>query len=156
LHLQLALEPSDALTRALRSDDPTVSLQDALVRDIQTGLFALIGSRNSDTATDQLITSQTFERLISAASQAFDVVILDTPSLSQAVDALYLTRRASAVVMVVKWATTSRTDLSRALLSLEPALSSGAVLIPVISQLRLPLSVRAWRHRRYREQPAGP
>ncbi|WEK05678.1 MAG: Wzz/FepE/Etk N-terminal domain-containing protein [Candidatus Devosia phytovorans] len=147
LHQQLGLEPSDGLIRALEDDDPTVSLESALSDDQQTGLLSLIGSRSSIAATDQLITSRNFDRLLAAASRAFDIVILDTPPLGPVVDGIYIAHKADAVVLVCEWAATPQQEITRALLTIEQALTGGAVLVPVLNQQSLSPSDY---HRRYR------
>ncbi|WIY51567.1 Wzz/FepE/Etk N-terminal domain-containing protein [Devosia sp. YIM 151766] len=137
IHRQLGVGASDGLFNALRSGEMLDNFRTAATEDKQTGLLTLIGSQSSDVATDQLVTSRNFERLLAAAASAFEIVVLDTPPLGHVVDGSYIARQADAVVMVVQWATTPQQDVRKALLSLEPALRGSVPLIPVLNQQKL-------------------
>lgn len=146
LHEHLGLAPSRGLIDALAAGDPGTALRSAMVTDEDTKLLVLLGSHRSVGATDQLVTSRNFDRLIAGAARAFDMVILDTPPLGPVVDGLYIARKADAVIFLVQWASTSQQDVRKSLVALESALDERNVLIPVLN--RQEIAASSW-HRRY-------
>lgn len=149
VHHHLGVEASDGLSNALKSGAPLDNFRAAMTEDQQTGLLTLIGSRASNAATDQLVTSRNFDRLLSAAAKAFEVVILDTPPLGPVVDGTYIARKVDAVVMVVNWASTPQQDVRRALLSLDAAMPEDIPLIPVLNQQKLSATPYYYRYSSY-------
>ena len=102
-----------------------------------------MGAGRSDIPTDQLLNSSTFEALLDQARDVYDIVIIDSPPLLPIVDARYIAHNADAVVMVVRWAATSQTDLRAAVEPLRAAMRPEAALIPVLNQQRAePLSAK--------------
>ncbi|QQR40374.1 AAA family ATPase [Devosia rhizoryzae] len=146
LHEHLGLAPAQGLIDALAADDPGAALKSAMVTDEDTKLLVLLGSHRSAGATDQLVTSRNFDKLIAGAARAFDVVILDTPPLGPVVDGLYIARKADAVIFLVQWASTSQQDVRRSLLALDGAIDDRNVLVPVLN--RQEVAASSW-HRRY-------
>jgi polysaccharide biosynthesis transport protein len=134
LHRHVDMQVTDDLVDALRSDNPTEKLQNAIVQDRQPNLFVLLNSRHSEVATDQLLVSQNFDRLVAAARRSFDVVVLDTPPLGPVVDGQYLAKKADAIVMVVQWASTSQQSVRRSFLTLDGAINDGTIFVPVLNQ----------------------
>ncbi|MBE7732003.1 GumC family protein [Devosia faecipullorum] len=134
LHDHLGVEASEGLTNTLKSGAPLDNFRTAMTEDRQTGLLTLIGSRASSAATDQLVAGRNFDRLLNAAAQAFEIVVLDTPPLGPIVDGTYIARKSDVVLMVVNWASTAQQDIRKALLSLEAATGAHTRLIPVLNQ----------------------
>jgi succinoglycan biosynthesis transport protein ExoP len=81
-----------------------------------------------------LLTGPSFERLLKAARTTFDVVIVDTPPIRPVVDGLYVAASSDAVVMVVRWASTSQQDVKATYTSLMQSKQSEAELVTVLSQ----------------------
>lgn len=105
-----------------------------ILRDEETGLSALVGSKRSDIPTDQLITGSAFARLIAAVVKNFEVVILDTPPVMPVVDGLYLSQYADAVLFVVRWSSTVQTEVRTELSRLEQAKNPNAPVLAVLNQ----------------------
>lgn len=146
LHRELGAQPSDNLVSLLQSRGPNEVLDDAILKDDLSDLYTLVGSTGSRSATDQLITSPNFGRLLSASRRTFDVIILDTPPLSPVVDGIYLAKLADAVVMVVQWASTAQQEVRKSLLSIEGENEREQVIVPVLNQQEVTSSPY---HRRY-------
>ncbi len=134
LHHHIGMQIGDGLVEILRLDDPLPSLSSSLVRDEETGLMVLLTPQRSDLPTDDLIASRPFDRLLEAARNTFDIVVLDTPPLGPVVDALYLARHADAVVYVVQWAATSQSDIRHTYQPFKDVLTQGACVVPILNQ----------------------
>jgi succinoglycan biosynthesis transport protein ExoP len=59
--------------------------------------------------------------LVSAARDTFDVIIIDTPPLTEVVDGAYLMQCADAAILLTRYASTRQRDVLRALSVLENA-----------------------------------
>ncbi len=134
LHHHIGMQIGDGLVEILRLDDPLPSLSSSLVRDEETGLMVLLTPQRSDLPTDDLIASRPFDRLLEAARNTFDIVVLDTPPLGPVVDALYLARYADAVVYVVQWAATSQSHIRHTYQPFKDVLKQGACVVPILNQ----------------------
>ena len=115
IHKNLGIEPEVGLFEYLAGRTEIESLSSIILRDEDTGLSVLVGSKRSDIPTDQLITSSAFARLIGAAVKNFDVVVLDTPPVLPVVDGLYLSQYADALLFVVRWSSTAQAEVRSAL-----------------------------------------
>ncbi len=112
-------------------------------RDPASPLALIMGAGRSDIPTDQLLNSTTFEALLDQARDVYDIVIIDSPPLLPIVDARYIAHNADAVVLVVRWAATSQSDLRAAVQPLREAMRPQAALIPVLNQQQAqPLSAK--------------
>jgi Mrp family chromosome partitioning ATPase len=107
-----------------------------MVTDTQSGAQVVLGSQHNDRATDQLLSGRTFARLLDAAREKFDIVILDTPPVGPVVDGLLLAGKADAVVFVVKWSATPQQQVRSALAALTAATGDKVPLLAVINQRR--------------------
>jgi succinoglycan biosynthesis transport protein ExoP len=122
----------------LTQADAAPALRTIVGVDEKSGIAVLLGSRRSGKATDQLVASKTFSRLIDAATKAFDVVVLDTPPVGPVVDGIYLAQFADAVVFVVRWASTSQSEVRVAVRSLGDALRPHVEMVSVLAQSARP------------------
>ncbi len=117
---------------AARTEAETLS--SIIMRDEETGLSVIVGSKRSDIPTDQLVTSNAFSRLVAAAAANFEVVILDTPPVLPVVDGLYLAQYADAVLFVVRWSSTAQTEVRAALGRFDQAKKPQAPVLGVLNQ----------------------
>lgn len=140
IHRQLGVEPSAGLLEYLNDSLEGEPLPSITTIDDESGARVVLGSRHSDIATDRLLSSQTFARLISAARNSFDITILDTPPIGPVVDGLYLVRHADVTVFVVRWASTSQQDVRHAVASLQQAKAPATVTLAVLNQHEVPNS----------------
>jgi polysaccharide biosynthesis transport protein len=110
--------------------------------------LAVLGSGSARPNPSELLDSETFYRVLHALTERFDFVIVDTPALLPVADAAVLARRASAVILVARAASTNTDELKAARHALRavdrPAL--GVVLN----------RVRKRDSRLYREDPLPP
>lgn len=134
IHKNLGIESEVGLFEYLAGRTETESLSSIILRDEETGLSVLVGSKRSDIPTDQLITSSAFARLIGAAIKNFDVVVLDTPPVLPVVDGLYLSQYADALLFVVRWSSTAQAEVRSALSRLEQAKNPDAPILGVLNQ----------------------
>jgi len=89
-------------------------IEDAIVKDPQTGLCLLMAHGKASTAKD-LLGSQRMQGLLNKMKGYFDLIILDTPPFLGVSDAWSLAREVDSVVFLVRWAETPR-DTVRAVL----------------------------------------
>ena len=134
IHKNLGIESEFGLFEYLAGRTEGESLSSIILRDEETGLSVVVGSKRSDIPTDQLITSNAFARLIAAAVKNFEVVILDTPPVLPVVDGLYLSQYADAVVFVVRWSSTAQAEVRNALTRLEQAKNPQAPMLAILNQ----------------------
>lgn len=134
VHRQLAKESNTGLIDFLSKDSDTTTLNDIIQVDELSGIGVLLGSRRSSQATDQLVAGQNFSRLISAAKDSFDIVVLDTPPIGPVVDGIFLAQYADAVVFVARWAVTPQREVRAAMKMLAEALRPTVEVISVLTQ----------------------
>lgn len=135
IHKQLGMEASEGLLEYLAGNGAEgFDLKSIMAVDGGSGARIVFGARRSDIATDQLIAGKTFARLISAAQNSFDIVILDTPPVGPVVDGLYLAGMADAIVFVVKWSATPQQEVRSAVTSMLGAKADDVTLLAVLNQ----------------------
>lgn len=134
IHKSLGIEPEVGLFEYLSGRSEGETLGSIILRDEETGLSVMVGSKRSDIPTDQLITGNAFARLVAAAVKNFEVVILDTPPLLPVVDGLYLSQYADGVLFVVRWSSTAQAEVRTALNRLEQAKNPNAPVLAVLNQ----------------------
>ncbi|WP_421952710.1 GumC family protein [Pelagibacterium sp.] len=134
IHKNLGIESEFGLFEYLAGRTEGESLSSIILRDEDTGLSVVVGSKRSEIPTDQLIASNAFARLIAAAVKNFEVVILDTPPVLPVVDGLYLSQYADAVVFVVRWSSTAQAEVRNALSRLEQAKNPEAPMLAILNQ----------------------
>jgi capsular exopolysaccharide synthesis family protein len=132
IHKQLGMTASEGLLEYLANPDS--ELRSIMTIDDRSGAQVVLGSRRSDIATDQLVASKTFERLVVAARSNFDVVVLDTPPVGPVVDGLYLSRLVDAIVYVVKWSDTPQQEARGAVRAIMGAKPARVPLLAVLNQ----------------------
>ena len=133
LHRHLGVEPSQGLYEYL-ADEESDNFTKIIAQDTVSSATLLLGARRSDLPTDQLLTGRAFERLIAAARNSFDVIIIDTPPVGPVVDSLYVAPFADAIVFVTRWASTSQIDAKQAIAALGESKKPEAELVAVLNQ----------------------
>lgn len=134
IHKLLGLESSGGLFEYLALSTDASALKSILTLDQGSGARIIVGSRRSDIATDQLVAGKTFARLIAAARENFDIVVLDTPPIGPVVDGLYLAGLTDAIAFVVKFSSTPQQDVRTAMASLLRAKSDGVPIVTILNQ----------------------
>lgn len=87
-------------------------------RDSETGLDLIANSRAPLEASATLLSSASFAHLLSSAAQVYQTIVIDTPPLSEAVDARLVARRASVVALCVRARKTPISNVRHAAMSL--------------------------------------
>jgi capsular exopolysaccharide synthesis family protein len=149
IHRQLNLEPSSGLLEYLTHAVQEDALPSIMTVDDESGAQVVLGARRSDIATDSLLSSTTFARLISAARTTFDIVVLDTPPVGPVVDGLYLAKHADSIVFVVRWASTSQHDVRHAVSLLQGAKKPEAEILSVLNQQEISKSAYSGKYAGY-------
>jgi capsular exopolysaccharide synthesis family protein len=149
IHKHLGKDPETGLIDYLGETEATPPLRTIVSVDEKSGIGVLLGSRRSSKATDQLVAGQTFSRLIEAATQTFDIVILDTPPVGPVVDGVYLAQFADAVVFVVRWASTSQPEVRAAVRTISDGLRPDIEIVAVLAQSARPSSAYYGKYSSY-------
>jgi len=134
LHKLTGLEGSSGLIDYLGRSRGRLDLAAVLDQDKASGASLLVGSRRSDVATDQFIAGSGFAELIESSRRMFDIVVLDAPPVGAVVDAVYMARFATAIVFIVRWASTGQVDVRTAVNAMTDAAGPGIEIIPVLNQ----------------------
>jgi Mrp family chromosome partitioning ATPase len=134
VHQQLGMEASEGLLEYLVGSEQAVDLKSIMTVDTGSGAQIVLGSRRSDIATDQLIAGRTLTRLIAAARQNFDIVVLDSPPVGPVVDGLYLAGMADAILFVVKWSATPQQEVRSAVAALVAARPDTTPILVALNQ----------------------
>jgi capsular exopolysaccharide synthesis family protein len=113
---------------------PVTENQLSLLKDKKSPLHILPGADRPQSATDQLISSTEFEKLLVEARRLFEIVIIDTSPVLPVVDAGYIAPQVDMIVMPVRWAVTRPNDLRSARANLLQA-TGGSV--PIVTALNL-------------------
>lgn len=154
IHYQLDLEPTLGLLDVLGADPgEAIDLRQIVTKDTLTTATVILGARRSNTPTDQLIGGHTFARLLQAARERFDVIILDTPPVVPVVDGLYIAPFVDVIMLIVRWASTSQSDAKAANAALVDARAEAAEILVVLSQQE---ATRRSYNNRYGEYYAEP
>ncbi|QYO78864.1 Wzz/FepE/Etk N-terminal domain-containing protein [Devosia salina] len=136
VHRHLGIAPETGLLDLLQSDeaDQMASLRHIIISDPLSRASVVVGSRRSNAPTDQLLDNPSFHRILKAARRSFDYVILDTPPVGPVVDALYLCRQADAITFVIKWASTSQSEVRKNIDALVNAAGEDIPLLVALTQ----------------------
>ena len=134
LHRHLGLAPKIGFLDYLRDPDGNDMNSGFYARDSASPLALIMCAGRAEVATDELLNSATFEKLLDQAREVYDITIIDSPPVLAVVDARYIAHHADAVVMAVKWAATGQSDLRSAVQALRTTMHSSAALLPVLTQ----------------------
>lgn len=136
VHRHIGVQSDIGLLELLQSDetDHISALRKIIVQDPLTSTSIIVGSRRSNVPTDQLLSNNSFQRILAAARRSFDLVVLDTPPVGPVVDALYICQQASAIAFVIKWASTPQGEARKNIEALEGAAGEGIPVLVALSQ----------------------
>lgn len=104
-------EPRAGLAEVLRGEQ---SLETVLAVDHPTGLVVLPGSRRLEQPT-RLLGPAGLGRLLAAARERFELVLVDAPPLLAVADPRLIAAAVDRVVLVVRWGSTARGLVTQAL-----------------------------------------
>ena len=134
IHRHIGIEPSCGL-HDLLDDFDSWGLDVAAITSVDTLSKAtiIVGARRSEFPTDQLLASASFDKLIDAARQTFEIVILDTPPIGPVVDGFYVAPFADVIVFAIRWASTAQLEARKALAALNAAKRPNAAVVAALN-----------------------
>ncbi len=132
IHRHVDREPMPAFVNLLRGE-PDPGLANMVVTDNATSLSVILGARPADYPTDDLLMNPKVKALLERARQHFDYIIIDTPPVEAAVDALYLARLCDAVLFVVRWASTPQRAARKAVTALKGNTRDATPVVAVLN-----------------------
>jgi capsular exopolysaccharide synthesis family protein len=149
IHRHVDREPTPAFVNLLRGE-PDSGLAEMVAIDHATNLSVILGARPAEFPTDELLMSAKVRTLLTRARLHFDYIVIDTPPVEAAVDALYLARLCDTVLFVVRWASTPQSVARKAATALRGNVGAGVPVIAVLNgqDQRRWFSVNAWYFRR--------
>ncbi|WP_283193993.1 Wzz/FepE/Etk N-terminal domain-containing protein [Rhizobium sp. AN80A] len=132
IHRHVDREPTPAFVNLLCGEaDPGLASMVAV--DHATNLSVILGARPAEFATDELLMSARVRALLARARLHFDYVVIDTPPVEAAVDALYLARLCDVALFVVRWARTPQNVARKAVAALKGNVGGGTSVIAVLN-----------------------
>lgn len=148
IHNYLGLRPAAGLFDFLTSEESHPDWGQIVLDDPLSSCKILPGRSGSSLPTDQMLASNRMEMLVGRLLETFDIVVVDSPPLVPVVDARYLARMADAVIMVVRFASTTQAEVREAVASLRGAMAPE---IPMMNVLNLASMTRGayYRYRGY-------
>jgi capsular exopolysaccharide synthesis family protein len=132
IHRHVDREPTPAFVNLLRGE-PDPGLANMVAMDHATNLSVILGARPAEFPTDELLMSARVRTLLARARVHFDYIVIDTPPVEAAVDALYLARLCDAVLFVVRWARTPQSVARKAVAALKGNVGNGVPVIAVLN-----------------------
>ncbi|HEY2876835.1 MAG TPA: polysaccharide biosynthesis tyrosine autokinase [Reyranella sp.] len=109
----------------------TKSLEEVIGRDEQSGVYYVLARSNTPNSAE-ILDSNAMKSFISALSNQFDLIFLDTPPLMAVADALVTARLSDYILFLVRWERTPREIAINALrLFRDLPKSIGVVLVQV-------------------------
>ncbi|WP_116083902.1 tyrosine-protein kinase domain-containing protein [Tropicimonas sp. IMCC34011] len=133
IHDKLGIRSFSSLVAFLTDETGSDMLDQYYVDDPMTDAGMILGAGRSGIATDKLVASDLFERMVEEARSWVDVLILDSPPLLPVVDARYMAPLADAVVLVARHAVTRPQDLRRAAADIAEYARPGAARVAVLN-----------------------
>ena len=130
---RLDVEPNDSLLKYLSKELDFESLGKAYGEERESGLSYLVGGGRAKVPTDALISSPRAKKVFEVLREGFDYVIIDSAPVLPVVDTLYLAPYVDAVVMVVRFASTSQRDVTRAYSRITNEMNENTAFLPLLT-----------------------
>lgn len=134
LHKQLNIESTSGLHEYLAGEISPEESKSIINRDTQSGISVVLSANQSNLPTEHLLTSKTFVQLIEAATQAFDIVVIDTPPAGVVVDGVYLMQFADVILFLTRYASTTQREVLNALKTIDRSKSEETPLVLAMTQ----------------------
>ncbi|MES2844216.1 MAG: Wzz/FepE/Etk N-terminal domain-containing protein [Pseudomonadota bacterium] len=131
-------------TANARKDSAIVTVADPL-----SSLSILMAGGRSTMPTDQMLGSQSFKTIITAARSSFGAIVIDSPPLLPVADTRYLAQVADVVLQVVRHATTTQGEAREAVHQIKENMRPGVHLLGVLSQVQASRGVGGYNAYRY-------
>ena len=134
VHRHLGYQPATGLVELLSGEMTPRDFAGIVKTDPKSPVTAILGAHRADLPTDQLVTRQSFSRLIEALRRDFDVIVMDTPPIEPVIDGTYLAGYADAIVFAIAWAKTPQRVVASSLEALEAAKAPEAPILAVLNK----------------------
>ncbi|MDV3253200.1 AAA family ATPase [Devosia sp. BK] len=134
LHKQLNVESTSGLHEYLAGEISPEESKSIINRDPQSGISVVLSANQSNLPTEHLLTSKTFVQLIEAATQAFDIVVIDTPPAGVVVDGVYLMQFADVILFLTRYASTTQREVLNALKTIDRSKVEDTPLVLAMTQ----------------------
>lgn len=134
LHKHLNLGPTAGLHEYLAGEISPEESKSIIHRDPQSGISVVLSSNQSNLPTEHLLTSKTFVQLIEAATQAFDIVVIDTPPAGVVVDGVYLMQFADVILFLTRYASTTQREVLNTLKTIDRSKAEETPLVLAMTQ----------------------
>ena len=121
-------------------------LEDVIQMDFKSGAHFILAGPKAPNPTDVLASDQ-MRDFLAALTDAYDLIVLDTPPVMAVSDSLVLSRMADKIVFLVRW---ERTRREATVTAVRRILESGAELAGIVLT-----QVDAKRHDRYYNRASG-
>jgi len=130
---RLDVEPNDSLLKYLSKELDFESLGKAYGEERESGLSYLVGGGRAKVPTDALISSPRAKKVFEVLREGFDYLIIDSAPVLPVVDTLYLAPYVDAVVMGVRFASTSQRDVTRAYSRITNEMNENTAFLPLLT-----------------------
>ncbi|WP_052951883.1 GumC family protein [Devosia soli] len=134
LHKHLNLGSTAGLHEYLAGEISPEESKSIIHRDPQSGISVVLSSNSSNLPTEHLLTSKTFVQLIEAATQAFDIVVIDTPPAGVVVDGVYLMQFADVILFLTRYASTTQREVLNTLKTIDRSKDEETPLVLAMTQ----------------------
>jgi len=134
LHKHLNLGSTAGLHEYLAGEISPEESKSIIHRDPQSGISVVLSSNQSNLPTEHLLTSKTFVQLIEAATQAFDIVVIDTPPAGVVVDGVYLMQFADVILFLTRYASTTQREVLNTLKTIDRSKDEETPLVLAMTQ----------------------
>lgn len=133
LHSHIGVNPERGFLDYLLSTDTSSQGEGFYTRDTKTRAAVIVGRGRPSVPTDQVVQSRAFEELVTKAREMLDVVVIDTSPVVPVVDARYMAPFADAVVMVVRFASSTQSDTRETYAHLREAAGPDTPILSVLN-----------------------
>lgn len=134
IHLAAGNSPSIGFIDFLEKREKPKSLADYCFKDSETDVMIAPGNSRSKIPTDGMLQTYTFQHLLTEMREIYDVIIIDTPPLLSVVDGRYVAPLVDVAVMLVRWASTSQSNVKSAMSLLTELVNEDAPILLAICQ----------------------
>lgn len=134
IHGYLGAAPEKGLLDFLKNPTETEDLAEISVVDPLSQLVSIVGRGRSDIPTDQLLLTNVFSALLEQSKSSADITVIDSPPVNSVVDAQLLAPFADAIILSVRFGTTSQYDVRSAYQRLAENSRPGTPILTVLNQ----------------------
>lgn len=133
-HKQIGFKPDEGFLEYLKDPSEKMGAERSFyVADPKSQTGIILGRGQADIPTDQLLQTEAFSSLLQSARQSMDIVIIDTPPILPVVDARYIAPLVDAIVLTVRYAETSQSDVREAFTQIDAAKNKDTPILTTLN-----------------------